>query len=374
MLKIIVETGSYAWLVAGFRSGQPWLKFTLPKIALFFDQVYCFGELPRIDLLEKRPYGRLSSEITDEITKLLPTYPPPTDEQLEDLRIALGDPPGGEGGFYAYLGTRALLDVAREKSCYLYVLPGLRERFINFCLKYEPEYLPLIKESFLLCNILEYIFEQEIPAFDPVKSAEVLTHFADYKEDFQKGILDYLNLFKGGYMLSDNQKKYIKENLANDEKRLLDFLQPENLRKYNIPILGLAGEGLEEALSWLLGVPTPVGILIDIGKEIKKVRDFKKSNLDFILSLVILKKLANVGKIERTVDCAVCALSPAEIENMSEEECFDTMYRRELCVEHMVARLDLRKRFRLYGKELLIQMKRLGDSSIFIEPRKSKKR
>jgi len=135
MLKVIIETGSYAWIVVGFNSRQPWLKFTLPKIALFFDQIYCFGEVHRIDLLEKKPYGRFSSEITDEIFKSLPKYPAPTDEQLEDLRIALGDPPSGEGGFYAYFGTRALLNVAREKSYYLYVLPGLRERFIKFCLK-----------------------------------------------------------------------------------------------------------------------------------------------------------------------------------------------------------------------------------------------
>jgi len=362
MLKIIVETGSYAWLVAGFRSGQPRLKFTLPKIALFFDQICCFGKLSRIDLLEKRPYGRFSSDITNEVLQSLSKYPPPTNEQLEDLRIALGDPPGGEGGHYAYFGTRALLDIAKKKSCYLYMLRGIRERFINFCLKYEPEYLPLIKESFLLCDILEYIFEQEIPAFDPIKSKEVLTQFVDYKEDFQNGILDYLNQFKGSYSLSDDQKKYIKENLANDEKRLLDFLQPENLKKYNISKLDLLGEGVS------LFIPLPVGTLIDIGREIKKVRDFKKANLNFILSLVILKKVTNVGKIERTINCAVCAVSPAEIENMSEEECFDLMYRSELCGEHMVARIDLRKRFGLHGKRLLTQMKRLGVSSIFMEP------
>ena len=368
MLRIIIETSSYTWLVAGFRSNQPRLKFSLPKIALFFDQIYCFGDLPGIKLLEEKPYGQFS-EIADEIMKSLPKYPSPTDEQLEDLRIALGDPPGGEGGYYAYLGTRALLEVAKEKSCYLYVLPGLREGFIRFCLKYEKDYLPLIKESFLLCEILEYIFEEEISAFDPVKSKEVLAHFWDYKKDFQKGVLDHLNLFRGGYMLSDDQKKYIKENLASDEKRLLDFVRPENLRKHNIPLLGLAGEGLEEALSLLTGVPSPVGILIDIGREIKRVRDFKKSDLNFILSLTILKKLANVGEIARTVDCAVCAISPAEIENMSEKECFDVMYRGKLCMKHIVGRLDLHKRFRLFGKELLIQMKRLGDSSVLMEPR-----
>ena len=169
-------------------------------------------------------------------------------------------------------------------------------------------------------------------------------------------------------MLSEDQAKYIKENLAKDEKKLLDFLQPENLKRYNIPWIEIIGEGAEEALSRLFGIPFPAGVLIDIGKEIKKVRDFRKANLNFILSLVILKKLTNVGEMERTVDCAVCALSPAEIDHMSEEECFSLIYGRTLCAEHMVARIDLRKRFRLYGKQLLREMKRLGDSSVFMEP------
>lgn len=361
MLEIILEPSSYVHLIAGFRSGQPWLKFILPKIAFLFDQMYYFGEPPRIELLQERPYGQFS-DITHEIMKSLPKYPSPTNEQLEDLRIALGDPLGSEGGYYAYFGTRALLDVAKEKSCYLYVLPGLREGFIKFCLKYEPDYLPQIKESFLLSSILEYIFEEEIPAFDPVKSKEVSKKFTDYKEDFQKGILDYLNKFKGSYTLSEEQKKYLKENLANDEKRLLDFLQPENLRKYNISALDILSEGVS------LFVPLPLGLLIDVGSEIKKVRDFRKANLDFILSLVILKKMTNVGKIERTIDCAVCAISLAEIENMTEEECNAVMYNRELCIEHIVARLDLKKRFRLYGKNRLRAMKKLGDSSIWMEP------
>jgi hypothetical protein len=294
--------------------------------------------------------------------ELFPKYDPPTAEQLTDLSIAFGDPPGGEGGSLAYFGTRALLAIAKENSYYLYVLPGLREGFIKFCLKYEPDYLPQIKESFLLSSILEHIFEEEIPAFDPVKSKEVLKEFADYREDFQKGILNYLNKFKGSYTVSEEQKKHLKENLANDEKRLLDFLQPENLRKYNISKLDVLIEGVS------LFVPLPLGMLIDVGREIKEVRDFRKANLDLVLSLVILKKMTNVGKIERTIDCAVCAISPAEIENMTEEECNDVMYNRELCIEHMVARLDLRKRFRLYGKNRLRAMKRLGDSSIWMEP------
>jgi hypothetical protein len=110
----------------------------------------------------------------------------------------------------------------------------------------------------------------------------------------------------------------------------------------------------------------PLGTLIDIGKEIRKVRAFKKANLDFILSLTILKKMSNVGKTVRSINCAICAISPAEIEKMTEAQCDEIMYKRELCVEHMVARLDLKKRFGLYGKNRLREMKRLGDSSIWM--------
>jgi len=361
MLKIIVETGSYVHLVVGFNIGQPWYKFILPKLSLTFDELYYLGKPPKGELLQTRPYGKLI-EIPNDILYLAKKFPVPTDEQLEDLRTAMGDQPGGEGGEYAYFGTRALLDYAKRIGGYFYVLPGLREGFISFCLKYESDYLPTMKESFLLCSIIEFLFEEEIPAFDPIQSKEVLKEFTDYKEDFQKGILVYLEKFKGGYELSDEQKNYLKENLAKDEKRLLDFLQPENLKKYNISKLSILSEGVS------LFVPLPLGLLIDIGREIKKVKDFKKANLDFILSLTILKKMTNVGKIERSINCAVCAISPAEIEKMTDDECNDIMYNHELCIEHMVARLDLKKRFGLYGKDRLREMKRLGVSSIWMNP------
>ena len=108
----------------------------------------------------------------------------------------------------------------------------------------------------------------------------------------------------------------------------------------------------------------------DVVKEIKEMRDFKKANLDFILSLTILKQLSNIKELKDVDDCKVCAISLAEIENMSEEECDDIVLGRMLCTEHIVAYLDLRKKFGLFGKKLLREMKRLGDLSIFVPPRR----
>lgn len=364
MLQVIIEPSAYVNMVAGFKSSQPQLKFILPKIALFFDTVHVFGEIHEIDILNNKPYARFSAEITEEILQSISLYPPPTEEQARDLRKALGDPIDVEGGEYAYLLMRALLDLANKKAYYLYEFPGMREDFIEFCLKYQPNYIKMIKESFLILSILEYIFDQEIPAFDPIQAKDVMPLFWDHKKDFQKGILAYANQFRGSYSISSEQAAYLKESLAEQEKRLIDFLQPENLKKYKIPKLDLLVEGI----SLLSSVHVPIGVIINLVREIVKVEAFKEAKLDFILSLFLLKKMANLGKTERTLNCAVCSISIAEIEKLSEKECFDILYNRELCIEHMVGRIDLRKRFRLYGKDLLRALKRLGDSSVFLEP------
>lgn len=108
-----------------------------------------------------------------------------------------------------------------------------------------------------------------------------------------------------------------------------------------------------------------IGTVLEAAKEIRRLEAFERANLSFILSLTILKKIANVGEVEKPVNCAVCSISPAEIEKMTEQECDDLMYSLNLCVPHMVARIDLKKRFRLYGKARLKEMKRLGDASIW---------
>lgn len=363
MLEVIIDPAVYVQLVAGLMSNQPQLRLILPKIALFFDKVHVFGEVHRTDVLEQKPYATFSAEVTEDVFKGISAYSPPTEEQLRDLKKALGDKQDSEGGNYAYLLMRSLLDIASRRSYFFYIFPDLRDDFISFCLKYQPKYLKPIKESFMLFSILECVFEEEIPAFDPIQSKKTLLDFSDYKEDFQNGLLKYLSQFVGGYTLSEDQRAYLKEDLANQEKRLIDFLRPENLKKYNISKLDLTVEGA----SMLSPIPLPLGTIVNVGREIKKVHDFKKSNLEFILSLFILKKMTNVGKMERTLNCAVCALSMAEIDKMSEEQCFNVMYKSELCIQHMVGRIDLRKRFRLYGKPLLKELKRLGDSSVFIE-------
>lgn len=362
MLKIIMETSSFVYCAAGLESREGWLAFILPKYALVADEVHYFGEPEKNELLQSKAYGTFV-EIPADFLRLSKNIPAPTQAQLDDLGIAFGDESGGECSELSYLGTMALFEYTKSVNGYLYVLPGLREGFVNFCLKNKPLYLNDMKRSFLLCSIVDFLFEQQIPAFDPVKSAKDLEQFKEFKQDFQKGIASYMERFAGSYELSDEQKNYLKESIANDERRLLEFLQPENLKQCNISKVSV----LSDALGLFL--PLPIGTFIEIGKEVKRVEAFENANLGFILSLTILKKLANVGEIERAISCSVCAISPAEIETMTDEQCDKIIYSDNLCLAHMIARLDLKKRFHLRGKNRLREMKRLGDASIWINPK-----
>lgn len=362
MLKIIIETSSFVHCATGLEVGEGWLRFILPKYALVFDELHYFGEPLKSEILLRNPYGKLI-EIPADFLYLSKSIPQPTQEQLDDLGFALGDEIPGECSECTYLGTMALFEYTKSINGYFYVLPGLREGFIDFCLKNKPDFLSEMKKSFLLCSIIDYLFEQEIPAFDPIQSATNLEQFIDFKEDFRKGILSYAEKFAGSYELSDEQRNYLTETLANDEQRLLEFMQPENLKECNISKASI----LSDAVGLFL--PLPIGTLIEIGKEIRRVESFENANLSFILSLTILKKITNVGKIERSINCAVCAISPAEIEKMTDEESDKIMYSADLCFAHLIARLDLKKRFHLYGKDRLREMKRLGDASIWINPK-----
>jgi hypothetical protein len=84
MLKIVIETSSYVHLVVGFKIGQPWYKFILPKLSLTFDELRYFGNPPSGKLLLSSPHGKFT-EIHKDVLRLATNYAPPTDEQLEDL-------------------------------------------------------------------------------------------------------------------------------------------------------------------------------------------------------------------------------------------------------------------------------------------------
>lgn len=348
-LKIIPEPSASLHLLASYRVQRPPRKYDLFRIALFFDEISDFSlEKSELDFLGIEPYGVFSNK-AEEILEKVSEIEPPNEQDIANLLRIFDEPT--DGGDYAYLLIRGILRYAQENNYYFYSFPGHREGFLRFCSEYEPDYLEMMKKSFLLNSILEFIFDAEIPSFDPESSKELLKNFTSFKQDFQQGILQFVDNFSGNYRLSEEQKNYIKLKIATDEQQLLEFLKPENLRKY----ISKAEIGTE-VVSY---ISAPIGILIKIGGKIKTIVDFKNKNLNFILSLFTLKKISNLLAPTELPECVVCSLSMTEIENMSEKNCEEMLLdsSTKMCVEHMVAYLDLRKRYNLWGKPLLDAMK-----------------
>lgn len=361
-IKVIVEPFSSVDLLASYKSQPPPWKYVIFRLATFFDEIDVFiDNISELDFLKQEPYGKFSNNVQKKVLKGISRFATPTEENIQDLKRIYREPSDSPGGSVAFLCIRSLLSYAQENSFYLYTYPGFREGFVSFCLKYQPDYLPLMKDSFLLSNILEYLFESEVPSFDPEKLGKMFRNFLPFKKDFQQGILQFNEDLKGSYRLSEDQKEYMRQEIASKEQQLLELLKPENIKKIRLDFLDLLAEGVS------LVRPIPAGILVDVAKQLLETRVFKQKNLNFILSLYILKKMTNIRGIREIPKCVVCSLSLTEIENMTEEDCEKVLLSGKMCVEHMASYLEFRKRYRLWGKGLLTNMKKFGDSIIFAD-------
>jgi hypothetical protein len=326
-------------------------------LALLYDRIeatFYDSALIETNYRSVSPYAKVDSfDLLNAIRKV----PEPTNETMADFHRAYGEPEDTEGGEYAYYGIYATLLKASETKGHFYTLPGFREGFLAFCKKHKPDYLDLMKQSFLCFEVLELIFDEQLSSFNPEITLEQMKEFTPLKTDFQNGIFNLLSDLSGSYRLSEEQKNYIRKKLAVEEQQLLQFLKPENLSKLNVSKVDVA----TEIASMAMPIPLPIGILVSVAQEIREIHEFKKKKLNFVLSIYVLKKLASAPATLEVPKCKICALSKGEIEAMSEEECHKIALSREFCERHIIAYLDIRKMYSLMGKDLLLMMKEIDE-------------
>jgi len=326
------------------------------KLGLLYDKIMSpFYDSALIECVYRGvpPYAEV---VPFDMYEALSNVPPPTREKIAALRKAYSEPEDLEGCNYAYYGVCATLLKAAEVGGHFYVPPRFREGFLAFCQECLPEYLDLMKQSFLCFDILDLIFSEQISSFNPEQTLEQMKEYVSFKKDFQNGVFNLLDELSG-YYLSNEQKEYIRRKLSMDEQQLLYFLKPENLNKFNLDIANIA----TEVISILTPFPIPMGVIVNVAKEIKEIHEFKEKNLNFILSIYVLKKLASSSSSLTFLEppqCKICSLSEAEIEAMSEEECDRIAFSGEFCEKHIIAYLTIRKMYALTGKKLLLAMKK----------------
>ena len=354
---LFLEASSAPFLFLAQKTRNGPLVDMIYKLALLYDRIEApFYDSALIETIYSSvpPYAKIDCF---DLLKTIHKVPEPTNEIIADLHRAYGEPENTEGGEYAYYGIYATLLEASETKGHFYTLPSFREGFLAFCKKHKPDYLNLMKQSFLCFDVLDLIFDEQLSSFNPELTLEQMKEFAPLKIDFQNGIFNLLSELSGSYKLSEEQKNYIRKKLASTEQQLLQFLKPENLNKFNVSKVDVA----TEIASMAMPIPFPIGILVNVAQEIREIHEFKKRKLNFILSIYVLKKMANAPVALEVPKCKICSLSKGEIESMSEEECHKIALSHEFCERHLIAYLNLRKMYSLMGKDLLLMMKEMDE-------------
>jgi len=360
-MKAIIEPSHLIWLLAGYKVRK---EFDLFAYTLLYDQIYA----PLYDPKET-DVGILGSYLSTIYTSLA------IDNMISQVSGETGysnvsDPyrepfESSEGVLILLHGF--LLYAKKEKLAVI-VSPRHFDGFIDFCLGVEPDFLPALKHSFLINEICMFIFNEYLQSAD-VRNESVFSLFQPFKRDFQDGIMAFSKEFTGSYSLNQEQKEYIKRQIAERERRVLDYLAPKNLKKMlNVDITKIVGTAGDTALTVATAYPIPLGIFIDICKKLYTYQKFKSEGLNFALSIIILRQLFNIRKPEVPSKCILCAISDSEIRNLPDDDKrIEEIVSGASCELHVVAYLDLRKKYQLMGKQLLLAMKRFRFEDLFRE-------
>lgn len=122
--------------------------------------------------------------------------------------------------------------------------------------------------------------------------------------------------------------------------------------------------GLAVSLISSAPIPVPLSTMAEIYRWIKSRNILKTPQMELGWATLMIKKLIPyLETINAPNNCIICSMTLREIQNLSNTEAEEIIKRimnnseKFLCENHMIAWLDIRKRYALTGKELLIAMK-----------------
>jgi len=249
-----------------------------------------------------------------------------------------------------------LILYAQHNDANVIVLPEHTETYLAFCSSLEPAFVRKLKKSFLTNSILSFVLQHYLSRAQATKNMARLEPFLD---DFRKGISEIVEKFGDAYELTPSQTQSIVENVAGQEARILHYLDPARLKSlFDIDISTIADVG-ETVLdvAKVIPIPLPIGTFIECAKKLIVHEKFKKENLNFGLSLMLMQQLLNTKPASQVVNCKICNLSVAEIANITDVNVQDIFNREELCRMHMIDYVHVRKKFNLIGQDLIIAVK-----------------
>ncbi len=240
----------------------------------------------------------------------------------------------------------------------------------NVVYQYCPEHKPLLHRSTLVWSILDFIVFNELSPLISDISGDCLQRLLNlskvFKEDLQTAVLHYAEVLSGQRFLNQQNKFWLKEEISRGQQEVLELLSPERLRKFDISASILDG------ISYILGlgltkIPAPINTALEAYRWIKSKQILKAPRAKLGWVTLIIKKILTPGlsTINRPSRCIVCSLRQEEIERMSEEDAeriIEELFKSDnLCEQHTIAWLNIRKFRALVGKDLLLAMKKYYD-------------
>ncbi|WP_290596047.1 MULTISPECIES: hypothetical protein [unclassified Archaeoglobus] len=236
--------------------------------------------------------------------------------------------------------------------------------------EYGSEYRPLLYRSSLVCDILRFIVSNELSPDISNISEDCLQQLAElsevFKEDLQTAVLYYTERLSGQRFLNQQNKFWLKEEISRGQQEVLRLLSPEKLKKFDKS--ALISDGIQALVSYIFGlasIPAPISTILEAYRQIKSKRVLSSPRAKLGWATLVIKRIlmSGLSTINEPSKCIVCSLTLEEIERMSKddaEKIIKELFKPEnLCEEHMVAWLNIRKSRALFGKNLLLAMKKI---------------
>jgi hypothetical protein len=315
-------------------------------LTLLFKKIYS-PSIPKKEIIESNKYLKTSIEFYDEFSDVLKSK---TSFDYSNIK----EPFDQTTHIRVSIWLHSMLTICKEKGWFFIVIPYYHENFIDFCSKVEPSFIEKLKKSFLYYNIFdfvqrEYFSNMNFPDFDEIIKIETLL------KDFRNGLFQFTDQFKGSYTLNEEQKLFIKQKLSSEEQKILSLINLEKLRQISIKEFG--SDLIDLVVSIASPVPIPVGMVIDFFKRVYEIQEFRKKNLDFAYSFFVLRRILNKKIPSTPILCLICSKTFDELKNLSNEEVEATI-KSPMCIRHMVAYLNARKPYGLFGKDILLAIKK----------------
>ncbi len=278
-----------------------------------------------------------------DLTKLQVTDAPLTDMFEAKLRIIL----------YCFQNDIIYYDAIDKEE---------RENLINIIGKNINDSVSFLKESFLTVDILKLIILNQLPQISGPLPEKLIDALIKYKKsehhiNLVKGIKLQTQKYKGYFFLTNDIKSNIKATLIENQAVILDLLDFKKITSFDFKsILSDGASGVSSLIIPFL----PLGTIQEIYNFFKNNKKIKSNDeILFTLSVMYLQKLlAENLENNQNTQCGICKMTSFEIDNLNDEDVDNHISEvsSNMCNDHRIKYLQLRKFHQLMGKPLLFEM------------------